>query len=246
MRTRALTRASPPALRLVHALVFAGLAASALAAVYPEVRHLLDAWGSPVHPGSPPSVLALASAVLGAAGGFGVLFGFVRPRRLQWAPSASVLAAFAGALAVGAGPPPVHRTWQGADAALLEVARGVFDRMDRRLKRDAAVPTQLEPWREALAEATAGQGGDSEIRTRLFRVVPYSVVRGPGPGALPTPLVPASLVLWASDDGAAFELTPVGLDRGGAAGPLADDSGQRIVFRGSFSRARDAPRNPSL
>jgi hypothetical protein len=229
-------------LRLVHAIVFLGFSASALAAVYPEFLQLAAAWQRPFHAGAAPSGLALASGVTAAGVATLLVVNLARRRSTSLAASALLLAAFCGALVFRSQEVPAQRSWQGADLALLEVTRALHLKMVERLQKDAEVPREPGPWQEALTAAAlkASPGGLSPIRSRSFAAQPYQVVKVPGQGAVPEGLPPAAVALWVSDDGVSFSLTPVGLLRDGAVGPLVDDSGAKVVFKGVFNP--DLPR----
>ena len=233
---------SPAGLRLIHAIVFLGFAASTLAAVYPEFLQLAAAWQQPFHAGTPPSPLAIAAGVTAAAVALLIAVNLVRRRSTSLVASAFLLAAFGSALVFRAQEAPTRRTWQGADLALLEVARGLHLKMVEQLQRDAEVPRDTAAWEKALTEAArkVSPDGLSPIRSRSFKAQPYGLIRMAGQGAVPAGLAPASVVFWVSDDGVNFELTPVGLLSDGAVGPLVDERGTRVVLKGVFNP--DLPR----
>ncbi|MHB8878875.1 MAG: hypothetical protein ACYC8T_34675 [Myxococcaceae bacterium] len=235
---------SPLALRLIHAIVFLGFAASTLAAVHPELLHLHAALRLPFHPGTPPSPLAVAAGLTAVLGGLWVAMNLLRGRSTSLVVSAALLLGFVGALVFRAAEPPVKRTWQGADVALLEVTKALHLKMVERLQRDAEVPRDPKAWQEALdgAAHAASPGGASAIHGRTFRALPYRLAKAPGQGKVPEGLDPATVVLWTSDDGVGFELTPVGLTSSGGVGPLTDDRGTRVVFKGVYNP--DLPRPP--
>ena len=237
MKPEAQGAGSPAGLRLIHAVVFLGFAAATLAAVYPEFQQLIAAWQRPFHPGSPPSAVALAAGGTALAGAIVIGFNLARRRSTSLLVSAFILTAFGGALWFRNQEPPTRRTWQGADVALLEVTRGLHLKMVERLQREAEVPRETGPWQEALVQAArnAAPDGLSAIRSRRFAAQPYALVRVREPGAVPPGLAPASVLLWVSDDAVTFALTPIGLQSDGAVGPLVDERGERLVFKGVFN-----------
>lgn len=243
-----MTRASPspPALRLVHALVFLALAAPVLWGSAGEWRHLAHALCQPFHAGAPPSVLLLAGALCAGLGGLRLLGALARGRSAPAWASGLVLAALCLTWVERAGGSRAEeeRSETRTNMALLEVGRRVHLAMVGQLQQQGEVPREREAWEAALAGATAR--GD-RVRDRAFRPRAPRLLRLSAQDALPSePLVPGQLLAWVSEDGVTFELRIVGFDDGGGAALLKDPAGGALVLKGLFNPELPPPAGARL
>ncbi|WP_224245662.1 hypothetical protein [Hyalangium gracile] len=233
---------SPPGLRLIHAAIFLAIAAGVVAAAVPEWRQGLFALGRPYHAGPPPRALLVLGSVLAAAGGAGLLVALARGRSAPLGVSWLILGSAGVAVLGAAGSPPREFPSELAlNTRLIQLGQRVQAFMVGQLQERGEVPVAHEPWQEALARAAPAE---SPIRTRSFRQVPPQVVRVRTPEARPEPLVPGSLLLWVSPDGAAFELRLVGLE-GGLPRVLVDDAGAPVVLHGLYNPNLPDPGGPA-
>jgi hypothetical protein len=100
------------------------------------------------------------------------------------------------------------------------------------LQQQGEVPQDEASWARALAGATSRQ---DRVRDRLFRVQAPRVLRAAAADALPAEaLVPGQLIVWASEDGATFELRLVGF-ADGVPSLLRDPDGAVLVLKGLFN-----------
>ncbi|MBN1208827.1 MAG: hypothetical protein JXB05_28470 [Myxococcaceae bacterium] len=232
---------SPLALRLIHAAVFLAFAAGVVAAALPEWRHGVHALERPYHAGPPPRALLLLGSALAVSGALGLLVALARGRSAPLGASWLILGAVGGAILGSAGnPSPVRPTEPAVNTALIQLGQRVQLAMVERLQTRGEVPVALEPWQEALERAAPPE---SRLRTRTFRQVPPRVLRVEAPKARPEPLVPGSLLLLVSPDGASFELRLVGLSEG-RPWLLEDDTGAPVVLRGLYNPELPAPASP--
>lgn len=223
---------SPLALRLIHAAVFLAFAAGAVAAALPEWRHGVFALERPYHTGSPPRVLLILGSVLAAAGAVGLLLALVRGRSAPQGNSWLILGG-AGAVVLGtAGSPPPERPSEiSANTALIHLGQSLQRAMVDRLQEQGEVPVALEPWQQVLDQLPPSR---HPFRTRTFQQVTSQVGRAETPESRPEPLVPGSLLLFVSSDGASFELRLVGLMEG-RPHVLVDDTGAPVTLRGLYN-----------
>ncbi len=207
---------SPLALRLIHGSLFLAIAAGVMAAAFPEWQQGMAALQLAYHAGSPPRVLLVVGSVLAVAGALALLAALVRglsaPLGVSWLILGGAGAAVLGA---AASAPPEHPSELSVNTGLIQLGQRLQLAMVGRLQERGEVPVAREPWQEALEHVAPAE---SPIRTRTFRQVPPQVIRVETPEARPQPLVPGSLLLFVSPDGAAFELRLVGLSAGLAPG----------------------------
>lgn len=222
-----------PALRLIYAVVFLGIASAAYAASYPEVLHLLDALSREFHSGIPPRPVTLLGVAVVTFGVLGVLWAFLRRREIPLAFSLAILLGGAACLVGLSQEMSGGRSWASADKEILRVASLVHRQMVDRLQTEGAVPTDEASWQRVLDEASKGQ--PSPARTRGFAQVPYSVARVKETEDRPAKLIPGTLVFWVAPEGEAFDLHPIGFDREGGVAQLADDRGEKLVLKGTFN-----------
>jgi len=223
---------SPLALRLIHAAVFLAFAAGAVIAALPEWRHGVFALERPFHTGSPPRVLLILGSMLAAAGAAGLLLALARgrsaPQRNSW-----LILGGAGAVVLGtAGSPPPERPSElSANTALIHLGQSLQRAMVDRLQEHGEVPVALAPWQQALNQVPPSR---HPFRARTFQQVTSQVWKAETPEARPEPLVPGSLLLFVSPDGASFELRLVGL-LDGLPHVLVDDTGAPVTLRGLYN-----------
>jgi hypothetical protein len=223
---------SPLALRLIHGAIFLAIAAGVMAAAFPEWQQGLHALQQPYHAGSPPRALLVAGSVLAVAGALGLLASLVGGRSAPLAVSWLILGG-AGTAVFGAAAsaPPEQPSELAVNTRLIHLGQRLQLSMVGRLQEHGEVPVALAPWQEALEQMAPAE---SPIRTRSFRQVPPQVIRVETPEARPQPLVPGSLLLFVSPDGASFELRLVGL-AGGLPQVLEDDTGAPVVLHGLYN-----------
>lgn len=223
---------SPLALRLIHAAVFLAFAVGAVAAALPEWRHGVFALERPYHTGASPRVLLVLGSVLAAVGTAGLLLALARgrsaPRWNSW-----IILGGAGAVVLGtAGSPPPERPSEiAANTALIQLGQSLQRIMVDRLQEQGEVPVAPEPWQKALDQLPLLR---HPFRTRTFQQVTSQVWRAQTPESRPEPLVPGSLLLFVTPDGASFELRLVGLLEG-RPHVLVDDTGAPVTLRGLYN-----------
>jgi hypothetical protein len=232
---------SPLALRLIHAAVFLAFAAGVVAAALPEWRHGVFALGRPYHVGSPPRALLILGSALAVTGAAGLLVALARGRSAPLAVSWLILGG-AGATVLGsAGSPPPERSSElSANTALIQLGQRVQLSMVTQLQARGEVPVALAPWQETLERLAPSR---RPFLTWTFQPVPSRVVQVETPEARPEPLVPGTLLLLVSPDGASFELRLVGLVEGRPQ-VLMDETGAPVVLRGLYNPNLPAPTAP--
>jgi hypothetical protein len=227
-------RASP-ALKIIHAVVFWGFCALAIAAASPELDQVRFAQRGDWHAGTPPFWPALLGAGLSLGGAVVLGVRLVQRREVTLFVSGSILLGFGVALTVNA-TAPSQRSVESANVALLEVARELQRQMGARLQKDAAVPTEPAAWAEGLAEAQKVKADfPPAVRSRAFALQGFATQRveaedWEGQGAPPD-----TLGVWISADRVTFTITPVGISNLGEAVVLLDDLGRPIRLRGVFN-----------
>jgi hypothetical protein len=223
---------SPLGLRLIHAAVFLAFAAGAVAAALPEWRHGVFALGRPYHTGSPPRALLLLGSVLAAVGAAGLLLALARSRSAPRYNSWLILGGAAATVLGTAGRPPPERPSElAANTALIHFGQGLQRAMVDRLQQQGEVPVAPGPWQETLEQLPPPR---HPFRTRTFRQVTSQVWKVETPESHPEHLLPGSVLLFVSPDGASFELRLVGL-REGRPAPLVDDTGAPVTLRGLYN-----------
>ncbi len=231
---------SPWALRLLHATVFLSFAVGVGIAALPEWRHTVAALARPYHVGEPPRALLLVGSALAAAGALSLLASLMRGRSAPLAASWLILAGLAGGILGASGAQPPERPSElAANTRLILVGQRVQIAMVSQLQERGEVPVTPEPWLRTLEPLASAS---SWPRARTFRPVPPRVVPMATPEARPEPLVPGSLLLHVSPDGASFELRLVGL-RDGRPQVLVDETGAAVVLRGLYNP--DLPSAPA-
>lgn len=229
------TPPAAPALKIIHALVFLGFAALAIAAASPELTQLWWALSSPYHAGAAPFWPAVLGAAASAAGAAVLAVRLVQRREVALFVSLAILAGLLAALTVNASAPQ-GRSAEAANLALLEVARAVRQQMGAALQKDAAVPADAAAWEAALARAQAEKPeARPAVRDRAFRLVPFRVQRVEAEDWAGEGADPGTLGVWISDDRVSFLITPVGLGPAGAPRVLADDRDRPIRLKGVFN-----------
>jgi hypothetical protein len=226
---------SPWGLRLIHAAVFLAFAAGVGIAALPEWQHTVAALGRPYHVGAPPRALLLLGSALAMAGASSLLVALVRGRSAPLGASWLILGGLGVGILGASGPQPPERPSElAANTRLILVGQRVQLAMVSQLQERGEVPVTPEPWQRTLEQIASA---DSWPRSRAFRLVPPQVVPVATPEAHPEPLLPGSLLLHVSADGASFELRLVGLEAGQPK-VLVDETGAAVVLRGLY--------NPSL
>lgn len=228
---------SPLALRLIHAAIFLAFAAGTVAAALPEWRHGVFALGRPFHTGSPPRALLILGSMAAATGAAGLLLSLARARSAPLGISWLILGG-AGATVLGtAGSPPPERPSEiSANTALIQFGQGLQRAMVDRLQQHGEVPVALGPWQETLDRMPPAR---HPFRTRTFQQVTSQVWKGETAESHPEPLLPGSVLLFVSPDGASFELRLVGLVDGRPQ-VLVDDTGAPVTLRGLYNPDRPA------
>jgi hypothetical protein len=223
---------SPLALRLIHAAVFLAFAAGAMAAALPEWRHGVFALGRPFHTGSPPRALLILGSVLAATGAAGLLLALARGRSAPQGNSWLILGgAVAAVLGTAGSSPPERPSELSANTALIHLGQSLQRAMVDRLQQHGEVPVAIEPWQEALSRMPPSF---HPFRTRTFQQVTSQVWRVATPESRPESLLPGSLLLFVSPDGASFELRLVGLTDGHPQ-VLVDHTGIPVTLRGLYN-----------
>ncbi len=223
---------SPLALRLIHAAVFLAFAAGAVAAALPEWRHGVFALGRPFHTGAPPRALLILGSMLAATGAAGLLLALVRGRSAPQGNSWLILGGAAAVVLGTAGRPPPERPSElAANTALIHLGQGLQRAMVERLQQHGEVPVAIEPWQGTLDQMPPPR---HPFRTRTFQQVTSQVWKVETPESRPEPLLPGSLLLFVSPDGASFELRLVGLSDGRPQ-VLVDHTGAPVTLRGLYN-----------
>jgi hypothetical protein len=231
---------SPWGLRLIHAAVFLAFAASVIVTGLPEWRHTVVALGRPYHVGEPPRAFLLLGSAVATAGALSLLASLVRGRSAPQFSSWLILGGLVVGMFGASGPlPPVRLSETAANTELIQVGQRVQVTMVSQLQERGEVPVTREPWQSALEQQVSAPRWP---RSRDFRPVPPQVVLVATPEARPEPLVPGSLLLHVSPDGAAFELRLVGLEDGRPK-VLVDETGAAVVLHGLYNP--DLPAEPA-
>jgi hypothetical protein len=223
---------APPGLKVVHAAVFLFFAGLAVSAASPELAQLRFAASGPYHAGTPPFWPAVIGSALAVGGYAVVLVRLVQKKEVSLFVSGAIGLGLVLALTVNA-TQPAQRSIDGANVALVEIARELQRGLGARLQKDAEVPLA---WDDALAAALNKhadqpfEGRDRLFRSLKVRTQQVSEARWEGQGA-----VPGTLGIWVSDDRAQFTITPIGLTLSGQPGLLRDDRDQPIHYRGVYN-----------
>ena len=229
---------SPLALRLVHAVIFLGMAGGVLVVSKPEWSHLLHAMNQPFHAGAAPRVPLLVGSVAALVGAVWILGCLLSGRSSSLWASGAILLSIAGTVAGGNGRGLTeNRSEEAANLALLRVARRVHLAMVQELQAHGEAPVDPTVWQQALANATPR---DDVFRTREFEPLPMRLRWLEADDAKPEPLVPGTLWAYVTPDGIGFSLRMVGLLKGRPAW-LPDDRGQELVLRGLYNPDLPAP-----
>lgn len=232
-----------PVLRALYAVVFFGIALSALTAGWPEFEHLLFALSRPYHFGDPPRLLTLSGGLLLAVTVVAVAIQFLRGREIPLYLSAVMLGSALMCLSGLGVEVPRGRNWAAADKQILDVASKVHRQMVEVLQTEAVVPKERQPWLEELQ--AAAKEAPPPARTRMFLDVPWDVERVEEEDALPELLRPGTLVVYVAPQGEAFQIHPIGFDTSGKVAPLKDDRGRPVILRGTFNpEMKQAPSRP--
>ncbi|ATB40606.1 hypothetical protein CYFUS_006057 [Cystobacter fuscus] len=225
--------ASPPALRVIHGIVFGGLTAICVVAGMAEFEHLWRTQQQPFHAGPPPRP-ALVLAVLATVLGMGViLVQSLRGRsaRLLW--SLFVLAGLVFTLWDSHEGPVPGRSPPSANLKILQVARALHGRMVEALQTRGALPEDTESWQQALEQVAQGQ--PTPVRTRSFASLPFHIQKVDSLEALPAEAPPGTVFLYLVEGGVAYELQAVGLSPEGSPWRLQAPNGEPVVFRGAYN-----------
>jgi hypothetical protein len=214
---------APVGLRLLHAIVFLGFAASAVAGTHIELLHLYRSLSHPFNSGTPPDLFpcisGLASLLLAAF----LLLRVVLRQTVPLAVSAVMLVAFGLSFTTLLGEPAL-RSVPGANAKALEAAREIHAGLSGPLQKEGRVP-----------EAVPQPKGESPFRRRGFSSLPWHVEKVSNTSALPLGAEPGWLLVHVNDDRAGFTITTVGVNSEGKAVVLADEHGEPIELRGAFN-----------
>jgi hypothetical protein len=228
-------------LRLVHAAVFLAFAAGVVVAALSEWRHGVLVLGQPFHVGEPPRAFLLLGSVLAVVGAVSVLVALARGRSAPQVSSWLILSGLVAGMYGASGPlPPVRPSEHSVNIGFIETAQRVQLLMVSQLQELGEVPVAHEPWQRALDQISPS--ALHWARTRQFKPVPPQVVLVDTPEALPRQLIPGSLLLHLSPDGAAFEMRLVGLSQGQPQ-VLKDETGVDLVLRGLYNP--DLPSEPA-
>lgn len=224
--------------RVLVIVLDAGLACAAVAAAWPELRQLWVGVTAEYHSGSPPVVPTAGGALLAVA----ALLVLLAAQALGRAPppwaSSPLLLGFA--LAVWPHAEPKERTWAGAGTTTLKISRDLFDAMNGRLQVVSKAPTDAASWQQML-EALTRDGPACPYRARGFGSLPWRVAMVASPDAVPSPLVPGTLLVWVPANGARFRIAPVGLGPEGVPIRLPDEHRKPVVFEAAVEGAAAPP-----
>ncbi|ADO73205.1 hypothetical protein [Stigmatella aurantiaca] len=233
---------SPAFLRWLHALVFLGFAAGAVAGARPDWQLVLSTLRQPYPLGAPPRPMLLLGSALAVAGGTRLMWAWVRGRSASLGASWLILGGGVSAVLGAAGsPPPEPPSEPAFNIALIQWGQRVQRAMVGQLQERGEVPVLEEPWRVELERAGTAR---IPVRDRTFRLIPPQALMTASPEALPERLVPGTLLVYVSPDGASFELRLAGLE-GGAPVILRDDTRAPLVLRGLYNPdLPDPPAHP--
>jgi hypothetical protein len=220
---RAAPAPAPIALRLLHAIVFFGFAASAIAGTHIELIHLYRSLAHPFHSGTLPGLFPCISGVTSI-----LLAAFLLVRLLlrQTAPlavSALMLVAFGLSFTTLLIEPSL-RSVPGANAKALEAAREVHADLNTPLQSAGRVPEEM-----------SAPKGESPFRRRGFAPLPWHVEKVASLSTLPAGAEPGWILVHVNDDRAGFSIGTVGVNSEGAPVVLADEHGEPIELRGAFN-----------
>jgi hypothetical protein len=203
-----------------------------MAAAHADWRHLVSALRVPYHLGTPPRPVLLLGSVLAGAGGAVLAWALVRGRSAPLAASWLILGGGVCAVLGAAGSPPPEPPSESAfNIALIQWGQRVQRAMVGQLQERGEVPTAEGPWRAELERAGTVR---IPVRGPSFRQALPQALMAASPEAQPEPLVPGSLLVYVSPDGAAFELRLVGLGQGQPM-VLRDDTGAVLILRGLYN-----------
>lgn len=218
--------AAPLALRLLHGIVFAALAAAALLRAASEWRHLAFALSGPLHFGPPPSPVLLLASLLALLGAGVLLAALLRRRAAPLTGSALVLSGCMLSLL----PSPVREgsgSFERANALLLSCAQAVKAAMVTQLEASADVP-DAPAWRQLVEETCPGT-----FRSRTFEPSPPQL-HWLAEERLPEAVSPGTLSVYRSPDRVRFGLHPTGWGASGEASALTDVAGDPLWLRGAI------------
>jgi hypothetical protein len=214
--------ASAAPLRLLHAVVFLGFAAGALAAVQLEVLQLWRALTQPYHSGTPPQPLPLAAGAVVSFASLALLFSLARGRSVPLPVSIAMIGGAAAASSVLTYEVK-ERSAPGANVRCIEAARGLHERL-------SASPKTLS---DVTALAAQAPGGPTPFRRRPFHPLPWHVEAVPRSDVLPEGAWPGWLLVHVDTERGAFTISAVGIDDRGAP-TLLRDGEKLLAFEGAY------------
>ena len=220
---------SPLPLRLIHLLIFGGIALGGVLMARTDAAQLRFGWQHGFVLGRSPSPGALFAGAACAAL-FVALLAFVLRGPVPLWLSALVLFAFTAEFVFATRLPP--KGWADADREILTAAESLQLAMNDRLQKSGETSAQLADW-----QGRAGQLGASPV-TRLFTSPSPYAVRLVGLGSPLPPPAPGTLVVEVSKDRAQFRIHPGGVDAQGAPAYLSDEKGAPLVLKAVFNPNR--------
>lgn len=217
-------RASSPALRVFHAIVFLGFAAAAIAGTHQELIQLWRVVSQPYNAGTRPIPIACAAGLLAAVLTLVLLACVALGRTVPLAVSGLMLLSFAGSFAVHL-EEPKQRSVPGANVKALDRAKELHGKIATVLQLTRVVPTSGQTLRVE---------GESPFHKRFLTPLPWRVELVPSIEQLPEGAEPGWLLLQASPDAASFAISSVGIDDQGLPSLLRQD-GKPVAYRGAFN-----------
>ncbi|MBL8956500.1 MAG: hypothetical protein JNK82_37340 [Myxococcaceae bacterium] len=221
---------APPALRVIHAVVFFGFASVTIAATHQELLQLWRAVAHPFHSGTAPHGVACAAGFAAAVTALGLAACLALGRAVPLWVSGLGLVAFLGSFSL-VRHEPQQRTVPGANVKSLEQARVLHEQLNRALQVAGTVPSDAAEL--ALESSTP-------FFARPFTPLRWHIEKVKRTDALPDGAQPGWLLLQIDEPSrAAFVITAVGLDDDGEPSLLRSE-GKPIEYRGAYNP--DMPR----
>lgn len=230
-------QSAPLALRLIHGVVFLGLAAATLAAAQIELLQLQRVLAQPWTSGTLPLPVPLAAAA--GAGGCAVAFVacLTTGRSAPLGLSLVMVGAFVGAL-LSRENEVAGRTHFGGNLPLVRLMDGVHAEVRSELQQRGEAPAGLADWKERVersAKRLYPPEGRSLFHRRFAAAAPFGVQLIATEEANPADAVPGTVLVYVSADQASFTLLGVGLDERGKAVRIRDPEGKLVQFKGVFN-----------
>jgi uncharacterized membrane protein YphA (DoxX/SURF4 family) len=227
-------RTSPLALRAVHAIIFFGFGAAAIAGMLTELRQLAEGLFHPWHCGTPPAPFGTAAALIAGLLCVALVVFLVVGRSAPLWMSGLMLLCLVGSI-LSQDFPVARRSPPGANLKMLEVGKALHGAMREQLQRMLRVPASKADWTLALQKVAAEDNGLSPYRARFFSAVPWSVELLPREGEFLADAPPGTFQVYVPEDASRFSVTLLGLDAEHQVVRLRDDQGEVFELKGVFS-----------